>query len=123
MATLKELRINAGLTQPQIAELIRSHVPFISNYENDVALPDLEDAIILEKKFGQRIEWKDDHTPNRKHQIVQSIIELTEHYPLPMVMEFVARNYRRETSADSMIIHYANVSGANDIEPLLPNPI
>jgi transcriptional regulator with XRE-family HTH domain len=117
--TLKELRMQAGLTQPQVAELIKSNTPLISNYENDIALPDLEDAVILEHTFSQKIDWNENLTPKRKHEVVQSIIELCEHFPLPMVMEFTARMFRREKAPDSFIIHYSNVSAQNNVEPLI----
>jgi transcriptional regulator with XRE-family HTH domain len=117
MAKLKTLRERSGLTQAQVADYLRVHTPQISLYESGT-LPDLEDAVILEKKFGQRIDWKEDLSPLRKHQTIQAFIELVERYPLPMVLEFGARVYRREVGADSFILHYANVSCASDEQPL-----
>lgn len=117
MATLKELRIYAGLTQPDIATLIDSHTPLICNYENDVLLPSLEDCATLEKNFDTHIDWKEDLTPLEKHNTVQAIIELYERYPIPMVSEFVARVYRRNLSPENVIQFYAQ--NTNREEPLI----
>lgn len=119
MATLKEIRNKFGLTQNEIAEKIKTNAPTISNYENGVSLPELEDAIILERNFDSKIDWNEKVTPQRKHEIVQSIIELYEKYPLEMVSEFVARTYRRNTTPENLITHYGNIaSGSGGI--LLP---
>jgi transcriptional regulator with XRE-family HTH domain len=46
-ASLRELRLARGLTQPQLAELCDSNVPFISNVERGVMLPGLAMLIRL----------------------------------------------------------------------------
>jgi len=119
MGRLKDLRLEAGMNQSQISELIKINISQISYYENDLSLPSLEDMVILDKKFGQKVDYKEDFTPLRRHQIVQALIELCERYPLPAVMEFSARVFRREKCPDNIIIHYANVSTANEEPPLL----
>lgn len=121
MGKLKDLRIQANLTQSQIADLLKTNTPLISNFENDVCYPDLEDIAILENKFDTRIDWKENLTPNRKHQTVQALIELCEKYPLPVVFEFAARVYRREIAPDTLIIHYGNLASKRDEGILMPN--
>lgn len=121
MGKLKDLRIQANLTQSQIADLLKTNTPLISNYENDVCYPDLEDIAILENKFKQLIDWKEELSPNRKHLVVQVIIELCEKYPLPVVFEFAARVYRREIAPDSLIIHYGNLASKREEDILMPN--
>lgn len=116
MATLKELRLNANLSQSEVAALIKVQHPQISNYEAGISLPSIEEAVILEKQFGQRIDFKETLPPNRKFQTVQALIELSERFPLPMVLEFAARVYRREIEPDTLIIHYASLT--NSEEPL-----
>jgi transcriptional regulator with XRE-family HTH domain len=115
---LRDLRIQAGLSQPAIADWLKVTVPQISNYENNISLPVLEDMVILEKKFDQRIDWKDDMTPKRKHETIQALIELCEHYPIPTAVEFANRMFRRENSADGIIICYAKALESQ--EPLYP---
>lgn len=121
MKTLKQLRLDYNLTQPQVGSWIGVQGPVISSYENNTALPDLEDMVILEKRFQSRIDWNESLTPVRKREIVQSIIELCEKYPIEAVVEFAARVYRRKQAPESFITHYAQVSGIEDTEILLPN--
>ena len=49
---LRELRLARGLTQPQLAALCDSNVPFISNVERGVMLPGL--AMLL--RLGDALE-------------------------------------------------------------------
>lgn len=53
-AHLRELRINLGLTQGQLAERCDSNVPFISNVERGVMLPGL--AMLL--RLAEALECK-----------------------------------------------------------------
>ena len=107
MGKLKDLRLAAGMNQSEISELIKINISQISYYENDLSLPSLEDMVILDRHFGQKIDWKEDFTPQRHHEIVQALIELCENYPLPAVLEFASRVFRREKNPDKLIIHYA----------------
>ena len=120
MDSLKNLRINAGWTQSQLAEKISSTQVLISNFENGTMLPDLELCLIIEKQFGQHIAWKDNHTPQQKSEIIQALSELSEFYPIPVAMEFAARMYRRERFADKIINFYASASkDMDDLEPYI----
>jgi transcriptional regulator with XRE-family HTH domain len=122
MAKLKELRIKSGMTQSQFCEKISVFREQLSVYENDLQLPELETAYLIEKTLANPVKWKENLTPARKREIIQSIVILCEHYPLKMVGKFFGRIYTREVSADSYILHYANLVSGEDIEPLLPNP-
>ena len=117
MEKLRTIRTRCGLNQSDLAEYIKVSVPMVSTYENDIILPDLEKMVLLQKKFGQRIDWKEDLTPRRKHEVVQSIIELCERFPIPVVMEFANRMFHREKNADRLIEFYAEASGSNE-EPM-----
>lgn len=119
MATLRELRLQHGLTQAQLAQMLGKFAPVISSYEMGTALPDLEHMIVLENYFGQRIAWQELVTPQQKRSIIQGIIELCENYPTVAVMEFAARVYRRNQSPERLILHFANAS-QNGVQPLLP---
>ena len=116
---LKALREQSGMTQVELAQAIKNHGSVISLYENDTQLPELEDAVIMERIFKQKIDWFETLSPNRKHQTIQGIIELCQKYPLPMVAEFVARLYRRNEAPETLIIHYSKAI-TGEIEPLLP---
>jgi len=117
---LKELRINANKTQSEIAEIIKVHTPEISNAENDIGYLQLEDIMILQNHFSRKIDLKEDLTAYRKHEVVQSIINLCEKYPIPVIAEFLGRTYRREVAADSLVIHYGKVADEQDVTPLYP---
>lgn len=119
MLTLKELRIKNGLTQPQVAQVIKSNAPFISNVENGIQNPCLEDMILLEKHFGERINWLETYSPKRKHEVVQGIIDLYQRFPVDVVSEFTARMFRREQHPDKMIQTYAGAV-TTEPEPLPP---
>lgn len=119
---LKDIRINANMNQSQVAEIIKTNIPLISNYENDISFPALEDVVILQNYFNQKIDLKDDLTQNQKHHVVQGVINLCQAFPVPVVAEFLARVYRRETSPESLIIHFANIV-SNDIEEPLIFPV
>jgi transcriptional regulator with XRE-family HTH domain len=120
MKTLKQLRLDYNLTQPQVGTFIGKQGPVISSYENGTATPDLEEMVILEQRFQSRIDWQEGTTPNRKREVVQSLIELCERYPIEAVVEFAARVYRRKQTPESFITHYAQVS-QSEPESLLPN--
>lgn len=120
MKTLKQLRLDYNLTQPQVGAFIGKQGPVISSYENKTVLPDLEEMVILEKRFQSQIDWQEEITPNRKREVVQSLIELCERFPIEAVVEFAARVYRRKQTPESFITHYAQVSQIEP-EPLLPN--
>jgi len=59
-------------------------------------------------------------TPAKKREVIQSLIELCERYPIEGVCEFAARVYRRKQAPESFINHYAAVSGTQSRELLLP---
>jgi transcriptional regulator with XRE-family HTH domain len=122
MSTLKQLRVQANLNQPQVADMIKATVPAISNYENGVSLPVLEDMIILEQRFGTRIDWSDPLTPRQKHDVVQNVIELCQRFPVEVVLEAGARFYRRNANPEKLIAYYAANAGS-DVEPLFPTDI
>ena len=119
--TLKELRLSRGMNQSQISDLIKSNVPFISNVENNQALPDLEDLILLENHFNSRINWNEELSPKEKHDTIQALIELCERYPIKAVMEAGARFYRRFNQPHNIIQFYAR-SVENDAPPPLYPP-
>lgn len=120
MATLKELRLQANMSQSQVGALIKVQHPQISNYEAGITLPDLEDCAILENYFDSNIEWQETLTPFQKHEVIQDIIELFEKHPIPMVCEFLARNYRRNQAPETFISHYAKVGNKESGGSLIP---
>ena len=120
MDSLKSLREKHNLSQTAIGTYIKLPASQISLFENGQTLPDLEDCLILEKQLGERIQWNEKLTPARKFEVVQGIIDLSQKYPVEMVLEFCSRMYRRESYPDTMIVNYARLSGADEPEALLP---
>ena len=95
MHTLKEIRSRLGINQSEVARIINVSVPQYSTYENGQAIPCVEDMIILERQFGQKIEWNDTVNPDDKSEIMKSLTTLSESYPLSAVLIF-AQKYLRE---------------------------
>lgn len=120
MHTIKEIRLSRGLNQSQLADIIKSNVPFISNVENNQALPDLEDLIALENNFKTRIQWNEELSPKEKHDTIQALTELCEKYPIKAVLEAGARFYRRFNQPHKIIQFYANHSENDKPQPLMP---
>jgi len=122
MQTLRQIRANLGLNQSQVATKIGTSIPQYSLYESGQALPILEDMIILERNFGQKIDWEENLTPKQKHDIVQNIICLAENYPLSVVLTFAQKALKEGQKVNDpgvLIQTYVNASGVNDEPPLL----
>jgi transcriptional regulator with XRE-family HTH domain len=126
MKTLKQLRTYLGLNQPEVAKKINVAVSTYSLYENGQAIPCVEDMIILESNFDQRIKWADSITKEDKRQIMEALTSLSENYPLTAVLNFAQKALRdgiRAGKPNVIISHYDKVSKNMDIEPLLPTDI
>ena len=119
MKTLRELRTQAGILQAEIAKLIGTNTPQISNYENSLDFPLLEDMFVIENYFGERIDWNEKYSLGEKFQINQNLIDLMHRYPTEAVLEFASRIYRRERNPEKLIKFYANQATKDDIEPLI----
>ena len=121
MATLKQIRVSHGLRQAEVADKIQSSISDYSLMENGMMLPTVEDMVILEKEFNQRIDWLDTISINEKDQILAAITTLGRRYPLAAVFEFARRALKEGTKLKNpggLITHYARAS--QDDEKLLP---
>lgn len=61
--SIKAARVNAGLTQKQVAEQIGKTKNTIVSYEAYTSKPDIETALALAKLFGLSVDdirWTDD---------------------------------------------------------------
>lgn len=124
--SLKELRSQRGLNQSDLAKKINTSVPAISMYENGQAVPCIEQMLILEREFGQRIAWEDSIDANEKAEIIRSLTTLAECYPLTAVLTFAQKNLRegiRVKNPGMLINFYAEVARKLNIEPLAPTEI
>lgn len=123
MPTLKELRENLNLNQSQVAQKLNITVPQLSNYETGAVVPPLEDAIILERNFNQKIEWTDTVNLRQKTVIMNCLMTLAENYPLQSVLNFAVK-YLREGQRigvpEKFIEHYSKVAEEFNIKPLYP---
>jgi transcriptional regulator with XRE-family HTH domain len=118
--TLRELRTALGLRQADVACKIQASISDYSQYETGAMEPALEDMVILEREFGQQIDWSDPLTPRQRHEIVQAIVTLAENYPLSAVLDFGKRNLKQGIKMGNpggLIKHYAL---SLDEAPLLP---
>lgn len=94
--TLKELRNKLGVTQWEFAKKINVSVSQYSLYENGQAVPDVEDMIILEREFGQKIEWPDNISFKDKLEMMQLLTSLAESYPLSAVLIYGQKKLREK---------------------------
>lgn len=120
---LKEARQSKNLLQADVARMINATIPAISLYESGSMEIALEDALILETNLG-KIDWQEDYSPLRKHQLVQSLIELYQRYPIRMVTSFANRVLSKTKVGDKIIDHYAEIAmGSSGVAPLLPTDL
>lgn len=121
MLTIKELRSRLGVNQGEIARKINVAVSQYSLYENGQAIPPVEDMLILQKAFGQKVEWNDTVNSEDKARIMQSLTILSESFPLSAVLIF-AQKYLREGvkigRPGQFINFYAEASEEFNIPPL-----
>ena len=131
MATLKELRKALGWSQSEVAQLIQTNVSAYSSIENGLSLPCMEDCVILEKKFGQRIDWNEHITLEQKAEIVTGIYNLAAYYPISLVLTFAQKALREGIRLDNpsiLIKNYAGIAakiveGEEKVKPLPPTGI
>jgi transcriptional regulator with XRE-family HTH domain len=119
--SLKQVRIRAGLGQADIAAKLQKSIPLVCNYENGIMLPDLEDMICLERSFEQKIEWSDNIPEDKKREILDNLMNLSEYYPLSAVLSFGLRSIKegiKSGDPGQFIRHFAEVSEDLNIEPL-----
>lgn len=126
MHTLKELRNQLGVTQSEVAQKISVSVPAYSTYENGQAVPCVEDMILLEREFGQKIEWNDTINIEDKAEIMEALTSLAESYPLSAVLIFAQRNLKegiRNGKPGKIITFYANEADKLNIQALEPTGV
>ena len=123
MPILRELRENLNLNQSVVAQKLNITVPQLSNYETGAVVPPLEDCVILERNFGQKIAWQDNISVRQRTVIMNCLVKLSEGYPLNSVLNF-ATKYLREGQKigvpEKFIQHYSKVSDELNPEPLYP---
>ena len=54
--TLKAARVNAGLTQDEVAKILKKSKNTIVNYENGKSSPDIETGKALAKLYGLSVD-------------------------------------------------------------------
>ena len=119
--TLRELRLQLNVNQAKIADYLKVSISEISNFENGIGFPTLEDCILLNQYFRQEIDWGDSiNTPKEKHNNIQCIIELYQRLPAPVVSEFLNRTFKKQRNPLKIIEFYAS-QVTDEIEPLYYN--
>ena len=116
MATLKEIRILNNISQSQIADVLKTFPNVISNIENGTTAIDLENHFILRDYFKTKIDWPETSSPREKFETIENIIELFQVLPIAVVVEFLARTYRRSATPERDINHYAELITSEDKE-------
>jgi hypothetical protein len=85
----------------------------------------MEDAVLLEKTFKQRIDWGDTMTEKAKLEIISGIANLCTLYPIPTVLTFAQHALRegvRLGDPGLLIRNYSNIACriTHEVAPMLP---
>jgi len=123
METLKEIRTRLGLSQSDIARQLHTTIPAVCNYENNQTLPPVEDMILLERSFSQRLQWNENLSALDKQETIRGLTTLMEKYPVSSVLIFAQKALRegqRMGHPAGLIKFYANAACGFDEEPLPP---
>lgn len=115
---LKQARIKSGILQEQVANQLKCSVPAYSNIENGIALPTLQQCVILDRLFGTHIEFADVLSPVQRHNVITAIQELSDKYPLQIILDFCAKSLRREFDGADKICEFAKASSEPGFQPL-----
>jgi transcriptional regulator with XRE-family HTH domain len=94
MSTLRELRTAMKWNQSDMAKVINTNAPAYCNIENGLATPIMEDMVIFEKKFNQRIDWEENISLEEKAEIMVGIQTLVALYPISAVLTFTQKALR-----------------------------
>ena len=125
MSTLKELRSATGMSQSEVSKIINVQQSNYSAYESGVALPCLEDMVVLEKRFSQRIDWDDSLSEQNKLEIVSGLVNLCSLYPINQVLVFAQHALRegiRIGKPGLLIKNYSEIACkiTHEVAPMLP---
>lgn len=118
MTTLKQARLSTRIGQTELAEKLKISVPQLSNIENGIALPTLPQCVILDRLFGTHIEFTDVLSPIQRLNVITAIQELSEKYPLQIILEYCAKVMRREFDGADKICQIAKASFEPGFQPL-----
>lgn len=95
---LKKLRVEAGLSQQQLANVVGVSQQSINKYENHGVEPDIATLIVLADYFDTSVDYLIGNTDlRRKYEVV---------YPsdLNSKEKYLVENYRKATGRDKRII-------------------
>jgi len=126
MKTLKEIRKQLGIKQAEVAEKINVNIATYSMIEDNSSNMDIEDMMVLERNFDQKIKWTETLTDEQQNEALGYIETLCNHYPVQNVVKF-AHNALKEgkkwNNPLSLLRFYAEQAERNYLsgqEPLLP---
>ncbi len=95
---LKKLRLESGLSQQQLANVVGVSQQSINKYENHGVEPDIATLIAFAKYFNTSVDYLIGITDiRRKHEVVHP-------YDLNLNEKEIIENYRKATHKDKQII-------------------
>ena len=104
MKALSEIRRDAGLSQQFVCRETGLAASSLSTFENHLASPSIEQMVLLEEFFGQRIQWTAGISNNEeKISLLTNILHLTQLYPIEAVFNFVLRSLKEDHQAKRAI--------------------
>ena len=108
MKNIKSIRKSKGYTLEELSKHTGIRVPWLSAYENDRAIPPLNEILRLEAILGE-ISWNDPIPSEVKRDTVNEIVALAGKYPLPQVLTAMGRKARQLTEQYKSIHHESNI--------------
>lgn len=96
---LKKLRLEAGISQQKLAEIIGTSQQSINKYENHNVEPDISTLISLADLFGTSVDYLVGHTD------IKRIIEEVYHYDLNNEESILVDEYRKLTKDEKQSIN------------------
>lgn len=75
---IRQMRLNAGLTQEQLAKKLGVSAQSVSKWENDISMPDITLLPDIAETFGISIDDLFDLTTEQKMNRIENRIEIEE---------------------------------------------
>ncbi len=97
---LKKLRLQAGISQQKLAEIIGTSQQSINKYENHNVEPDIDTLIDLANFFNTSVDFLIGNTD------VNHIIEEVQRYDLNVEESGLIEGYRKLTKEEKQSINY-----------------
>ena len=104
---LRKLRMNKGISQQRLAEVIGTSQQSINKYENHKIEPDIETLIRIADYFKTSVDYLVGHTHFREPMTLTSAHQWSEKQ-LSLISAYQMLNKREQESIDLILENYTN---------------